>query len=199
MEKQKKFNYVIICGLLVAVIMMSIGYASLAQTLKMEGTATIKSASSSWNVYFSNVTPDQGNTASWTTSPTISTDTDNTGSNNKITFACELVAPGDWCSTTATIKNGGSIEEMIQEAKQEANIENAKRYFQAGGTVEIALKVFPVLTEEELIKGVNILYEACFCGDINDKSQELVTSRSYGRYKDYILKIVGCMSDVSVK
>lgn len=44
-----------------------------------------------------------------------------------------------------------AIEEMIQEAKQEANIENAKRYFQAGGTVEIALKVFPVLTEEELI------------------------------------------------
>lgn len=58
---------------------------------------------------------------------------------------------------------------------------------------------FSDLTEEELIKGVNILYEACFCGDINDKSQELVTSRSYGRYKDYILKIVGCMSDVSVK
>ena len=50
-----------------------------------------------------------------------------------------------------------------------------------------------------LIKGVNILYEACFCDDINDKSQELVTSRSYGRYKDYIWKIVGCMSDVSVK
>ena len=44
-----------------------------------------------------------------------------------------------------------AIEEMIQEAKQEANIENAKRYFQAGGTVEVALKVFPGLTEEELI------------------------------------------------
>jgi len=44
-----------------------------------------------------------------------------------------------------------AIEEMIQEAKQETNIENAKRYFEVGGTVEIALKVFPVLTEEELI------------------------------------------------
>lgn len=44
-----------------------------------------------------------------------------------------------------------AIEEMMQEAKQEANIENAKRYFQTGGTVEIALKVFPSLTEEELI------------------------------------------------
>ena len=58
---------------------------------------------------------------------------------------------------------------------------------------------FSDLTEEELNKGVDILYEACFCEDINDKSQELVTSRSYGRYKDYILKIVGCMSDVSIK
>lgn len=58
---------------------------------------------------------------------------------------------------------------------------------------------FSDLTEEELIKGVNILYEACFCDDMNNKSQKLVTSRLYGRYKNYILKIVGCMSDVSIK
>ena len=58
---------------------------------------------------------------------------------------------------------------------------------------------FSALTEEELIKGVNILYEACFCDDINDKSQELVTSRLYGRYKDSILRIVSCLSDVSIK
>ena len=40
-----------------------------------------------------------------------------------------------------------AIEEMIKEEMEES----AKRYFQVGGTVEIALKVFPALTEEELI------------------------------------------------
>lgn len=114
MEKTKKFNYVVICGLLVAVIMMSIGYATLAQTLNMEGTASIKSASSSWNVHFSNVTPNQDNTASWSTSPTVTTDETNTGTKNKIEFACELIAPGDWCSTTATVKNGGTIEALYK-------------------------------------------------------------------------------------
>lgn len=114
MEKQKKFNYVIICGLLVTLIMMSIGYATLAQTLNMSGTATIKSASNSWNVHFSNVTPDQGNTASWKTAPSISTDQDLGGSDNKITFACELIAPGDWCSAKATIKNGGDIVALFK-------------------------------------------------------------------------------------
>ena len=114
MEKQKKFNYVIICGLLVTVIMMSIGYAALAQSLNVSGTATIKSASNSWNVYFSNVTSDKQNTASWTTTPSISTDDTNKGTDNKITFACELVAPGDSCTTTATVKNGGTIEALYK-------------------------------------------------------------------------------------
>ena len=40
-----------------------------------------------------------------------------------------------------------AIEEMIKVEMEES----AKRYFQTGGTVEIALKVFPALTEEELI------------------------------------------------
>ena len=40
-----------------------------------------------------------------------------------------------------------AIQEMIKEEMEES----AKRYFQTGGTVEIALKVFPLLTEEELI------------------------------------------------
>lgn len=110
MEKTKKFNYVIICGLLVTLIMMSIGYAALSQSLTISGTALIKNSSSSWNIHFSDVNSDKANTASWTTTPTISTTGTNNGSNNTITFACELVAPGDSCETTATIKNGGTVK-----------------------------------------------------------------------------------------
>ena len=110
MEKQKKFNYVIICGLIVTIIMMSIGYAALSQNLVMEGTAVIKNSSSSWNIYFSDIQSGKENAASWTVVPSISTTGTNNGTNNTITFACELVAPGDSCETTATIKNGGTLD-----------------------------------------------------------------------------------------
>lgn len=113
MEKQKKINTFVICALMVVVAVMSIGYAALAQRLDIAGTATVKSAASSWNVYFSGVTASTdglAGTASWTTAPAISTDSSNTGSNNKISFACELTAPGDSCAVTAEIKNGGTTE-----------------------------------------------------------------------------------------
>lgn len=108
MEKQRKINTFVICGLIVIVVAMSIGYAALSQRLDIAGTATIKNSASSWNIYFSNVENAVGGTGSWATAPNISTDTGNTGSSNKISFSCELSAPGDFCTVTATIKNGGT-------------------------------------------------------------------------------------------
>lgn len=111
MEKQRRINTLVICGLILIVASMSIGFAALAQRLDINGTATVKSAASSWNVYFSEVsTGGLAGTAAWTQSPAISTDSSNTGSNNKISFGCELAAPGDSCTVTATIKNGGTTE-----------------------------------------------------------------------------------------
>lgn len=110
MEKQRRINTFVICGLIIVVGVMSVGFAALSQRLDINGTATVKSATSSWNVYFSDVNTSGGltGTGSWKTAPAISTDTANTGSNNKISFACELAAPGDSCTVTATIKNGGT-------------------------------------------------------------------------------------------
>lgn len=111
MEKQRRANTVIVCGLMLVIAAMSVGFAALSQRLDINGTAVVKSASNSWNVYFSDVNTTGGEVGSgkWTSAPSVSTDTDNTGSNNKISFACELVAPGDACSVTATVKNGGTI------------------------------------------------------------------------------------------
>lgn len=112
MEKQKRINTLVICGLMIVVGAMTIGYAALSQRLDINGTAVVKSAASSWNVYFSSVNTSGGlvGTGAWTAAPAISTDSSNTGSNNKISFACELVAPGDSCTVTATIKNGGTTK-----------------------------------------------------------------------------------------
>ena len=54
-----------------------------------------------------------------------------------------------------------AIEEMIEEATENTAKktlqESAKLLFENGGTLEMAIKVFPMLTEEELLslKGVN--------------------------------------------
>lgn len=54
-----------------------------------------------------------------------------------------------------------AIEEMIEEAEArgiaKANMETAKIFFENGGTMEMAIKVFPMLTQEELlaIKGTS--------------------------------------------
>ena len=104
MEKQKKINTIVICGLLLVVGAMTIGFAALSQRLNIEGTANVKNASSSWNVFFSNVSSDKTGTGEFTDGPEINT----TASSNKITFACDLAAPGDSCTVTATIKNGGT-------------------------------------------------------------------------------------------
>lgn len=108
--KQRGVNTIVVCGLMVIVAIMTVGFAALSQRLDIAGTATVKSAASSWNVYFSSVNTTGGltGTGAWTTAPAVSTDSTNTGSNNKITFACDIAAPGDSCTVTAEIKNGGT-------------------------------------------------------------------------------------------
>lgn len=112
MKSQRNINTFVICGLLVVVGAMTVGFAALSQRLDISGTAAVKSAASSWNVHFSDVNTSDGltGTGTWKTAPAISTDSSNTGSNNKISFACELAAPGDSCTVTATIKNGGTTK-----------------------------------------------------------------------------------------
>lgn len=112
MKSQRNINTFVICGLLIVVGAMTVGFAALSQRLDIIGTAAVKSAASSWNVYFSDVNTSGGlnGSGAWTTAPTISTDDTNTGSSNKISFACELAAPGDSCTVTATIKNGGTTK-----------------------------------------------------------------------------------------
>ncbi len=112
MLNQRRINTFVVCGLMVVVGAMTIGFAALSQQLDIKGTATVKSAESSWNVYFSDVNTTGGTvgTGEWTTAPSVSTDTTNSGSKNKITFGCSLAAPGDSCTVTATIKNGGTTK-----------------------------------------------------------------------------------------
>lgn len=112
MEKQKRINTLVICGLIAVVTVMSIGFAAMSQQLQITGTASVKSTSTSWNVYFSEVSSDKANTGSWATSPSISTNSTLGNTSNTITFACELLVPGDSCTVTGTVANGGTIDAL---------------------------------------------------------------------------------------
>lgn len=59
-----------------------------------------------------------------------------------------------------TINMCKAIEEMIEEANEKVEKEtaekSAKLLFENGGTIEMAVKVFPMLTEEELTAIKNV-------------------------------------------
>lgn len=105
MEKQRMLKNIVIGVLLVAVISLSVSFAAFTQMLTINGTTTVKSAASNWNIKFSSVN------AINTTGYAVGTPTSNsTTSQEAITFTCDLMAPGDTCSLSGTIKNAGSIK-----------------------------------------------------------------------------------------
>lgn len=99
----EKKNYVII-ALVCAIAVMAVGYSLLAQTLTINGTATI---SSNWNVAITGITEgdNQGTTATNTT-PAGYTGT-------SATFNVELVKPGDKMVYDITVKNSGTLNAKL--------------------------------------------------------------------------------------
>ena len=99
----EKKNYVII-ALVCAIAVMAVGYSLLAQTLTINGTATI---SSNWNVAITGITEgdNQGTTAT-NTSPAGYTGT-------SATFNVELVKPGDKMVYDITVKNSGTLNAKL--------------------------------------------------------------------------------------
>lgn len=81
---------------------MGIGYASLSQTLEIDGTSDIDSAS--WNVHFENVQVTTGSVTAAT--PTI---TDNTS----VSFSATLENPGDFYEFTVDLVNSGTLNAKL--------------------------------------------------------------------------------------
>lgn len=90
--------------LLLLVLAISVGYAALTTTLKINGSATIKKAS--WDVHFVensvNVNKSAGATA--TVEPAVSGNT-----TTQISYDVTLAEPGDFYEFTVDVKNAGSL------------------------------------------------------------------------------------------
>lgn len=102
MKKNKNKN-VLIGVLLVAVVMMSVGYAALASQLDINGTAAI---ASKWDVKFTSMTDGVA-----TGSATNKKDAGFTSTT--ATFDVQLVAPGDSMTYELVISNDGTIDAKL--------------------------------------------------------------------------------------
>ena len=105
MIKRKNSKKSLIVILLILVLLISIGYAAISTTLRVNGNATIKSQS--WSVYFTNIVPTTGGVTP-TTAPTTSGTTTTT-----LTWAVSLNTPGQFYEFTVDVVNDGSIDAMI--------------------------------------------------------------------------------------
>ena len=107
MEKSR--NYVVfgVLALVVSLVAVSLAYAGFTQTLNINGTATIKTAS--WNVHFANLkSKNVTNGASWITEPEIKTDTTQIGDYN-----VEFNTPGQTASFEFDVVNTGSFNAKL--------------------------------------------------------------------------------------
>lgn len=99
----KKKN-ILIVALFVAIVAMSVGYAALAQVLKINGTSNINAE---WNVEITNIEVKNQVGASDRVVPTFTSKT--------ATFDVNLSYPGASSTYLVTVKNNGTINAKLSE------------------------------------------------------------------------------------
>lgn len=99
----KNGKNIIIGCLLVAIMGMSIGYAALAQTLTINGSADVTTAK--WDVRFTKITEKTMSGAVASAPPTFNVTT--------ATFAVDLKAPGSYAIYEIEVSNNGSIDAVL--------------------------------------------------------------------------------------
>ena len=115
---ESKHKNALIGALLAVVFVMAVGYAAFAQTLNINGTATITNASENWNVHFDK---------SQTTANAVATSIGIGGTKNPsgtigysnsdhtATVNATLIQPGDSVEFTLKVLNEGSITADIND------------------------------------------------------------------------------------
>ena len=102
MEKKKNTQIMVIAILSIALLFMSAGFAGLATTLNINGTATVKA--NTWSVHY--VTTGTGSYAETTGSVAASA---HNVTNTDFTFTVTLNKPGDFYEATVDVINAGTL------------------------------------------------------------------------------------------
>ena len=104
--KRRKNKYLALIVLLLAV---TLGYAAIQTTLKINGTATVNKHE--WNIYWGVPQVTAGSVTN--TAPTREADGDN--ANAKLTWSVTLDLPGDYYEFTVDAINAGDVDAMIAD------------------------------------------------------------------------------------
>ena len=111
---ESKHKNALIGALLAVVFVMAVGYAAFAQTLTINGTATIDST---WDVHFDDTKTEGANVVDVTTGLAGATAPDGGEigyqNGNQATLSATLHQPGDKVTYTLTILNTGSIDAKL--------------------------------------------------------------------------------------
>ena len=103
MEKNKNTQILVIAVLSSAILFMSVGFATYASTLNINGTATVKA--SKWSVhYVTNSYAESTNSVAATAHNITNTD---------FTFTATLAKPGDFYEATANVINDGTFNAQL--------------------------------------------------------------------------------------
>ena len=108
MKNRKRKNTIMV--LLILVLGITIGFAALATTLKINGTANI--TKNTWNIYWDNPVVTTGSVT--TTAPTLSAESGQT-TNTIATWTTSLNLPGDFYEFTIDAVNAGTLDAMITD------------------------------------------------------------------------------------
>ena len=108
MEKTRKIKIISLCALLVAVLGLTVAFASLSQTLTINGSAAVNTAS--WDIHFDNIRIYTSGAGSFNGDPTLS-GTSITNINAVIT------KPEDQASFDVNMVNNGTINAKIESVE----------------------------------------------------------------------------------
>lgn len=168
MGQKRDQKNILIGVLLVAIVVMAVGYATFATSLTIGGTASI---SGSWNVAITGIeVADKSAGASSTT---------NTYTGTTATFAASLKAPTDYIEYTVTIKNAGTIDATLDEITQ---------VIAEGGSEAITYTVTAPEADSVLTAGTETTVKVK--ASYNDvASAPAVTTKSLTITLDYVQKV----------
>ena len=108
-ERKEKIS---ILFLLIAVVIMTVGFASYAGFLNIDGTVTVKS--SKWSIGYDADSYKESTGSVGANPKNITSDT--------YTFAVELSKPGDFYEATVDVKNAGTFNAKVSKLEMAATI-----------------------------------------------------------------------------
>ena len=187
MRRRRKTNK--IYALILILLVVSLGFATLSTTLKINGTSTLNK--NTWNIYWDNIANKKGVTPQ--IEPEIIED-ENHNQNTKLTMTVDLSLPGDFYEFTVDAVNAGTIDAKV-DVVSKSTIPNAyKDVIEYNVTYE---NLAPIKEGDRLDAGTKVTYKVSvkYKKDINSNqlineniNLPLTLNITYNQADSYSLK-----------